>query len=312
TTTGPVVVILAIGVLFGVQLSDAALCLAVVLHMVGTLFLVRAAWKRGRTYVYANRTLAADNRDPVTRLYMGSALVRNMDAMFVRNKRLHNRPAVIAVRMFNAEDIVRESGESGYNQVVLATLARIRRIVTPADLVGRYYGSCFVVHISGRVGAQYLRGLGLRLAAATRKPVVPRLPPSGFEHDEPIETDVGVGICWVDGIEDLTLALHDAELAAAAAQAMRSRAAVVIRTGEAPQPVERALGESRFRESAFNRMRQQFKAMVQQRVQNVQRATQENNAFAATRRLRPKASAQPKQAVQDASHVTRKRPMRHN
>jgi GGDEF domain-containing protein len=312
TTTGPVVVILAISVLTGAQFSDASLFMAVMSHIVGTLFLVRAAWKRGRTYVYANRTLAADNRDPVTRLYMGSALVRKMDAMFVKNKRLHNRPAVIAVRMFNAEDIVRESGESGYNQVVLATLARIRRIVTPADLVGRYYGSCFIVHISGRVGPQYLRGLGLRLAAATRKPVVPRLPPSGFEHDEPIETDVGVGICWVDGIDDLTLALHDAELAAAAAQAMRSRAAVVTRTGEVPQPVERALGESRFRQSAIDRMRQQFKASVAQRGQNVSGGNPGGNDASPTRRLRPKVSAQPQHTVQDASHVSRKRPMRHS
>jgi GGDEF domain-containing protein len=143
--------------------------------------------------------------------------------------------------------------------VLLATLARIRKITAPADLIGRYYGACFVVQISGKVSSQYLRGFGLRLATSTRRPVVPRLPPSGFEDDEPIETEVGIGMCWCDSLSDLTVALHEAEIAAKAARHMRSRAAVVLNPEEEPQAVEKVLGQAQtklsFLDSATNRIR---------------------------------------------------------
>lgn len=238
----------------------AWMVVAAACFLVGILLLGRASWRRGRKFVHATRMLDADSgRDPITRLLMGASMIAAMDRSYSASLRLAHRPVVVVVQLFNGEDIVKDCGESGLNQVILATLARIRKILAPADMVGRYYGTCFAIQINGRVTPQYLRGLGLRLAASTRRPVVPRLPPSGFEEDEPIEMDVGVGICWCDRLDDLMMALSEAELAAKAARAFRSRAAVKLGPDTDPQAVEKALGESRlevsFMDSASATMR---------------------------------------------------------
>lgn len=246
--TGGVNVLLLLRVAFGWQPSLGVLATAVALYIPANLVLMRAAYKRGRSHVQADRVLHLDaGRDPITRLHMGASMVATMDKAYSRSLGLEHRPVIVAVRLFNADDIVKETGENGYNQVVLATLARIRKTVSPSDLVGRYYGSCFIVQINGRVTPQYLRGLGLRLASSVRRPVVPRLPPTGFEDEEPIETDIGVGICWCDALNDLTLALHEAEVAAKAAQGFRSRAAVKTSPDTPAVAVEKALGEARLK-----------------------------------------------------------------
>ncbi len=229
-------------------------------YLFGVLLLGRAAWRRGRKFVHVARMLDADSgRDPITRLLMGSSMISAMDRSYSASLRLTHRPVVIVVQLFNGDEIVKDCGESGLNQVILATLGRIRKILSPADMIGRYYGTCFAIQINGRVTPQYLRGLGLRLAASTRRPVVPRLPPSGFEDNEPIETDVGVGICWCDRLDDLTMALGEAELAAVAARAFRSRAAVKLGPDLEAAAVEKALGEGKleigFLDSASAKMK---------------------------------------------------------
>ncbi len=222
--------------------TQAFFCL---LYVLGMLIVIRAAWRRGRKFVHVARMLDANSgRDPITRLPMGAGMIKLMDPVFAASLSLNHRPVLLIVKVFNADDIVKDCGENGLNQVLLTTLARIRKIVSPADLVGRYYGACFAVQINGRVTPQYLRGLGLRLAASTRCPVVPHLAPTGFEDDEPIETDIGVGICWSDRVDDLTLALHEAEIAAVAARLLRSRAAVKLGPEMDVLPVEKALGQA--------------------------------------------------------------------
>jgi GGDEF domain-containing protein len=244
------------------------LTIACVFYIIGNYLLLRAAWRRGRKFVHVARMLDADSgRDPITRLLMGAAMISSMDRVYARTLRQRHRPVVIVVQLFNADEIVKECGENGLNQVLLATLARIRNIMAPADSVGRYYGACFAIQIAGRATPQYLRGLGLRLAASTRRPVVPRMPPSGFEDDEPIETDVGVGICWIHKLDDFTLALHEAETAARTARELRSRAAVKLATDAPAEAVEKALGEARmqssFLDSATASVRQLPKRLAQ-------------------------------------------------
>ncbi len=257
---GPLNLALALRELFETEIALAYWLCSAVLFVVGMMILLRTAWRRGRAHVHVARLLdERSGRDPITRLPMGAAMVKAMDSVFGASLRLKHRPVLVVVRVFNADEIVKDCGENGLNQVLLATLARIRKVTAPADLIGRYYGACFVVQISSKVSSQYLRGFGLRLAASTRRPVVPRLPPSGFEDDEPIETDVGVGICWCDELDDLTVALHEAELAAEAARGMRSRAAVKLRPDEEPLAVEKALGQAQLRpgfmDSATNKLR---------------------------------------------------------
>jgi GGDEF domain-containing protein len=257
----PVPLILSLKIFFDYHVFAAWVLPAMVMQGVAAWLILRNAWERHRIVFNANRILE-DNRgiDPVTRLPHGGALVSQMEQAYTRaHKLLRHRPVVVAVQLFNADDILKESGENGWNQVVLATLARIRRVVSPADLVGRYYGGCFVIQINSRVTPQYLRGLGLRLASSARRPVTPRTPPSGFESDEPIETDVGVGLFWCDEVGDLTMALHEAERAATVAQGLRSRAAVVLKPRGEALAVERALGESKLKNSLRERLARGFR-----------------------------------------------------
>jgi GGDEF domain-containing protein len=256
----PMSMLLSLRLVFAWAAPIEWVALTVLSQGVGACVLVRHSWERHRILFNANRILEDERGiDPLTRLPSGGALISQMEQAYSRaHKLMRHRPVLVAVQLFNAEEIVKECGDNGWNQVVLATLARIRRVVSPADLVGRYYGGCFVILISSRVTAQYLRGLGLRLASSARRPVTPRVPPSGFESDEPIETDVGVGLFWCDAVGDLTMALHEAERAAEAARGMRSRAAVVLRPRSDAIAVERALGEAQLkgslRERSFKRM----------------------------------------------------------
>ncbi len=264
--TAPVNVMLMLIVAFRWSAPLWVLVACELMFAVGLMILIRAAWKRGRIHVHAVRALDQESGlDPITRLPSGSAMVSAMDKAYNRSLKLEHRPVLIMVRLFNADDIVKDCGDAGLSQVVLATLARIRKVVSPADMVGRYYPSCFVVQINGRVTPQYLRGLGLRLASSVRRPVVPRLPPSGFEDDEPIETEIGVGICWCNALDDLTMALHEAELACEFAQTLRSRAAVKLSPETEPVAVEKALGDVRrpsFADSATTKMQRSRKRLA--------------------------------------------------
>jgi GGDEF domain-containing protein len=276
----PVPLILTLRVLLGFQTPMGILFPAMICQGLSAWLLVRNAWERHRIMFNANRILE-DNRgiDPVTRLPHGGALVSQMEQAYSRShKLLRHRPVVVVVQLFNSEEILKESGDNGWNQVVLATLARIRRIVSPADLVGRYYGGCFVIQINSRVTPQYLRGLGLRLASSTRRPVTPRTPPSGFESDEPIETDVGVGLFWCDDVGDLTMALHEAERAATVAQTLRSRAAVVLRPRADAVAVEKALGEAKYKGSLGDRVRARMRALASDRGARAPRGAAEGQA----------------------------------
>ena len=243
----PASVALALNQLLPLALPFFLWVVAGLLYVVGLMVLARTAWRRGRHFVHVARMLETNSGvDSITLLPMGAGMIQPMDRVYSASLRRSHRPVLLMVRVFNADDILKDCGDRGLNEVLLATLARMRKLTTPADIIGRYFGACLVVQISGKVTPQYLRGLGLRLAASTRRPVVPRSPPSGFEPGEPIETDIGIGICWCDELNDLSLALHEAELACEAARQFRSRAAVKLGPDEAALPVEKALGEAKF------------------------------------------------------------------
>ncbi|MBS7806770.1 diguanylate cyclase [Variovorax sp. PCZ-1] len=231
----PVHIALALQELFQISFASSFWMIAIVLNVVGMMILLRAAIHRAHVHTYFTKLL--DSRielDLITRLPIGVAMVKAMEHIYVTSLRFKRRPVTVMVKLSNTKEIVQQFGENGLNEVLLATVSRIRKITSPADLMGRYYGACFAVQISGKVSAHQLWDFGLRLAAATAKPVELKL----VAQKESVLPIVGVGICWCNDIHNFTEALYEAERAANVAVDLHSRAAVTLFPNDEPKPLE--------------------------------------------------------------------------
>ncbi|GAB2599474.1 hypothetical protein GCM10027034_35630 [Ramlibacter solisilvae] len=200
----------------------------------------QALWQRDRHLWRSWRTdPGAPRLDPVTRLASGAAVVRRLLKAQRRRRRSRRDGAALAIVVFDVERLAAQAGTAGVNELFVVLASRIQRQLGVVNPVGRYYDCCFVSLVETIHSPGWLRTLGLRVATSVRRPV--RVTAADGQPLE-LQPDVGVGVVHLNAwsaseVEDI---LHDAQRMAAAARAMRSRAATMDpATGEVV-PVEQA------------------------------------------------------------------------
>lgn len=192
----------------------------------------RHAWKALRQCALPRRT------DPVTRLAGGAALVPLLMRALQRRRRTGRDGAVLTVVVFDVERIAAQVGSTGLNELWVALAARIQRHAGVVNPVGRYWDRCFVVMVETIPSLPWLRTVGLRLAAALRRPL--ELTALNGERLQ-VQVDLGVGVVHLGrGQVEVEDVLHEAQRLATAARLMRSRAAMRDPATGAPVAVEQA------------------------------------------------------------------------
>jgi GGDEF domain-containing protein len=182
-------------------------------------------------------------KDLLTQLWTGTALIRQVDDAIARARRNRKEMALLCVEIYNATMLRQEHGNHGLEQVIYAMAARIRQASGSVALVGRYSDTSFVVVLSSVKQPSVLRTIGLRIAAAVRRPYML----NAFSSDpREFRGDLGVGIARVangrearrrsvntthaGALDNFSLAqdaLHEASELALAAKAFGSRAAIL-------------------------------------------------------------------------------------
>ncbi|MBS7809128.1 7TM diverse intracellular signaling domain-containing protein [Variovorax sp. PCZ-1] len=199
------------------------------------------------------------DRDLLTQLWTGAALIRKVDESVARAKRNRKEMAVICVELANAATLRQEFGNNGAEQVIYAMAARVRQASgSSAAAVGRYSDSSFVVVLDSVQRPGVLRTVGLRLAVALRRPYM-----LNAQSSSPGEfrADVGVGVARISPgrqatgrkaprdstqmgmFDSFSLAqdvLHEAAELALSARAFGSRAAIVDAYSRKTVPLESA------------------------------------------------------------------------
>ena len=183
-----------------------------------------------------HRLRASDERDPLTKLAQGAALLGHIERAAQRSIRLRRECAVIAISIKNLYTFNDEVGYDVDHEVAVALAARIRHLAGIHNAVGQYHPSCFVVVVAAVQVPSMLRTLGLRLASGLRKPLsLTRL------GEEPLsfKADVGIGIARLDGdLDDASFALEEAEHLANQARGFASRTAIRGQHDDEATPVE--------------------------------------------------------------------------
>lgn len=196
-------------------------------------------WLRSHPHVLARAEGAsALQRDPVTRLYSGVALVQKLIKAQRRRRRTRRDGAVLAIVVFDVERIAAQVGSRGVHEMFIGVAQRIQRQVGVVNPVGRYWDRCFVSLVETIHSPAWLRTLGLRVASSLRRP----MEVSGLDGERvEILLDIGVGVVHLAPghapVEDI---LHDAQRIAEAARGMRSRAATLEPGSGEVVPVEEA------------------------------------------------------------------------
>ncbi len=203
--------------------------------------------RRHAEYLRMRRALSMSrDRDLLTQLWTGAALIRKVDESVARARRNRKDMAVICVELTNSAQLHQEFGNNGVEQVIYSLAARVRHASgSSASAVGRYSDNSFVVVLGNVQRPSVLRTLGLRLAVAVRRPFL--LNPYSSSPGE-FRADVGVGVARISpgrqatgraaqrdstqmGVFDsFSLAqdvLHEAAELALSARAFKSRAAIV-------------------------------------------------------------------------------------
>ena len=214
------------------------------------LFVVIAChtFKRRHTeYLRMRRALAMSrDRDLLTQLWTGAALIRKVDESVARARRNRKDMAVICLELTNIALLRQEFGNNGVEQVIYGMAARVRSASgSSAAAVGRYSDNSFVVILDSVLRPSVLRTLGLRLAGAARRSFM--LNPYSTSPRE-FRADVGVGVARISpgrqatgrarqqddtqmgAFDSFSLAqdvLHEAAELALSARAFGSRAAIM-------------------------------------------------------------------------------------
>jgi GGDEF domain-containing protein len=185
------------------------------------------------------------DKDLLTRLITGAALIRRVEESVVRAKRNRKEMAILYVEIHNTAMLRKEFGRQGPEQVIYNMSARIKQVAgSRGNMVGRYSPSSFVIIINSLKTPSVLRSLGLRVAVAVRRPFV--IDPMSSDQRE-FKADIGVGVARVtpsrhlidarssnsvqagdfDSFSLVQDVLHDASELAMAARKLQSRAAIV-------------------------------------------------------------------------------------
>ncbi len=182
-------------------------------------------------------------RDPVTHLHSGVAMVQKIMHAQRRQARTRRDGALMAVQLFDPERLLAQVGHYGLNDIYSQLAKRMLTHTGVVNPAGRYYDRCFIVLIETLHSPRWIRTLGLRVASSLRKPLeVTSLSGERIK----ISADIGVGMVHLSGEgKDVDQLLHEVQSVAAAARTMRSRAAVLDETSLLAVAVERAeLGAS--------------------------------------------------------------------
>jgi GGDEF domain-containing protein len=182
-------------------------------------------------------------RDPVTQLYNSVVMVQKIIRAQRHMARTRRDGALMAVRLFEPERLLAQVGQHGLNDIYSQLARRMQRHTGVVNPAGRYYDRCFVVLIETMHSPRWIRTMGLRVASCLRKP----LEVTALSGDRiRLSADIGVGMVHLSGTsKDVDQLLHEVEDVAAAARAMRSRAALLDDLSHLAVPVESAeLGAS--------------------------------------------------------------------
>ena len=198
----------------------------------------RMAWHRERHRWRTREPDSVPAIDPVSRVHSSAALVHRLVQSQQRRRRTRREGAVVAVTVFDADRIATQVGAAGLNEVWMTLAARLQRQVGVVNPVGRYWEHCFVALVETIPARAWMRGLGLRLALALRRP----MEVTGRDGDAVrVQVDVGIGLVHLPAshpeIEDV---LADAQRLAEAARGMGSRAAAADPASGRPVPIEEA------------------------------------------------------------------------
>jgi len=226
-TTRPSLVIQAVVALLGL-LSIAAIAVTL--------------WLRNHQDMQI-RNHSHSRRDPVTQLYSSVVMVQKIVRAQRRLVRTRRDGALMAVQIFEPERLLAQVGHYGLNEIYSQLARRMQRHTGVVNPAGRYYDRCFVVLIETLHSPRWIRTLGLRVASSLRKP----LEVTSLNGDRiRVCADIGVGMVHLSGAaKDVDQLLHEIQDVAAAARAMRSRAALLDEISRQAVPVENAeLGAS--------------------------------------------------------------------
>jgi GGDEF domain-containing protein len=203
--------------------------------------------RRHTEFLRMRRALSMSrDRDLLTQLWTGAALIRKVDESVARARRNRKDMAVICLELTNMAQLRQEFGNNGVEQVIYGMAARVRNAIgSSAAAVGRYSDNSFVVILDSMLRPSVLRTLGLRLATAARRPFM--LNPFSTSPRE-FRVDMGVGVARISpgrqatgrtqrqddtqmgAFDSFSLAqdvLHEAAELALSARAFGSKAAIV-------------------------------------------------------------------------------------
>ncbi len=189
------------------------------------------------------RRHSRSRRDPVTHLYSSVVMVQKIIRAQRRLARTRRDGALMAVQLFNPDKLLAQVGHHGLNDIYSQLARRMQRHTGVVNPAGRYYDRCFVVLIETLHSPRWIRTLGLRVASSLRKPL--EVTALNGERIK-LSADIGVGLVHLSGAgKDVDQLLHEVQDMAAAARAMRSRAALLDEISHLAVPVENAeLGAS--------------------------------------------------------------------
>lgn len=204
------------------------------------------------------RLTMTSEKDLLTQMWTGTALVRKIDEAIVRAKRQRKELTVLAIDFSNALSAKQIYGQQGLEQIVYFMAMRINHLCSH-DLVGRYGNHGFVVVLESARSLRFLRSLGLRMAVNLRRPYliepdhegdlfnaelgigVARLPSDWRGKSSPSGNNTELG--QYDSLSAAQDILHDAFELAMTAKQFRSRVAIV--NDATGQPI--ALEQLKFR-----------------------------------------------------------------
>jgi len=183
------------------------------------------------------------HRDPATQLYDSVVIVQKIIRAQRRLTRTRRDGALMAVRIFEPEQLLGLVGQHGLNEVYSQLARRMQRHTGVVNPAGRYYDRCFVVLIESLHSPGWIRTMGLRVASSLRRPLEV-ISLSGERIK--VSADIAVGMVHLSGTgKDIDQLLHEAQDMATAARGMRSRAALLDEISRQAVPVENAeLGSS--------------------------------------------------------------------
>jgi GGDEF domain-containing protein len=208
------------------------------LAILGNALTGRMLWRRERHAWRTRETGSAPAIDPVTRVHSSAALVQRLVESQKRRRSTLREGAMVAVTVFDADRIATQVGAAGLNEVWMTLAARLQRQVGVVNPVGRYWDRCFVALVETIPAPGWLRGLGLRLGMALRRP----MEVTGRDGDPvQVQVDVGIGVVHLPAIHpEVEDVLDHAQRLAEAARGMRSRAATADPASGRPVPIEEA------------------------------------------------------------------------